>query len=126
MRDGPADKLCYDRCFRSMRLGPLCLSFACILVAANKPEPRRDAVVVTGTFEPLPLEEADRAIRVLDAQSLSLLVNSFTDLLQMDSSVDLRQRAPNGIQADLSIRGGTFGQTLVLLNGVRMNDAQSG
>ena len=87
---------------------------------------RRDSVVVTGTFEPLPLEEADRAVRVFDVRGLYLLANSFTDLLQLDSSVDLRQRAPNGVQADLSIRGGTFGQTLVLLNGLRLNDAQSG
>src|ERR1017187_9317098 len=39
---------------------------------------------------------------------------------------DLRQRAADGVQADLSIRGSSFGQTLVLLNGQRMNDAQSG
>jgi iron complex outermembrane receptor protein len=92
----------------------------------TKPEPRRDVVVVTGSFEPMPLEEADRAVRVLDVRHLYLLANSFTDLLQLDPSLDLRQRAPNGVQADLSIRGGTFGQTLVLLNGLRLNDPQSG
>lgn len=48
------------------------------------------------------------------------------DYLQLDPSVDLRQRAPDGVQADLSIRGSTFGQTLVLLNGLRMKDAQTG
>ena len=89
-------------------------------------EPRKDTVVVTGTYEPLPLEEADRSVRSLDVRGLSLLTNTFPDLLRLDSSVDLRQRAPNALQGDISIRGGTFGQTLVLLDGLRMNDVQSG
>lgn len=53
------------------------------------------------------------------------LFGSFADVLKESSSVDLRQRAPNDIQGDLSIRGGTFAQSLVLLNGIRLNDAQS-
>ena len=52
--------------------------------------------------------------------------NTFADLLKLDSSLDLRQRAPNSIQGDLSIRGGGFGQTLILLDGLRLNDVQSG
>ncbi|MCX6623293.1 MAG: TonB-dependent receptor [Acidobacteria bacterium] len=55
-----------------------------------------------------------------------LLYRGFPDLLALIPSVDLRQRAGAGVQADLSIRGSTFGQTLVLLNGIRINDVQSG
>ena len=33
---------------------------------------------------------------------------------------------PTDLQGDLSIRGGGFGQTLVLLDGLRLNDVQSG
>jgi len=47
------------------------------------------------------------------------------DYLQTDPNIDLQQRAPNGVQADLSILGSTFAETLVLLNGLRMNDAQT-
>jgi len=83
-------------------------------------------VVVTGTFEPLTLEEIDRAIRVLPARSQALVLNSLVDLLRLDPSVDLQERAPGGVQADISIRGSSFGQTLVLLNGQRLNDPQSG
>ena len=88
--------------------------------------PKRDVVIVTGTYDPLPLEEADRPVRAIDVRKLSLLTNSFADLFRLDSSLDLRQRAPNGIQGDLSIRGAGFGQTLVLLDGLRLNDVQSG
>jgi iron complex outermembrane recepter protein len=86
----------------------------------------KESVVVTGTYEAIPLEEADRSVISLPARSQNLVLNSFTDLLKLDPSLDLRQRAPNGIQGDLSVRGSTFGQTLVLVNGQRMNDPQSG
>jgi iron complex outermembrane receptor protein len=86
----------------------------------------QQSVVVTGSWEPVPLEESDRAVLSLPVRSQNLLLNSFVDLLRLDPSLDLRQRAPNGLQGDLSIRGASFGQTLVLLNGRRLNDPQSG
>jgi iron complex outermembrane receptor protein len=82
--------------------------------------------VVTGTFEPLSLDEVDRALRVLPVRENSLVVNSLVDFLRLDPSLDLQARSPDGVQTDLSIRGSSFGQTLVLLNGQRLNDAQSG
>ncbi|MEX2263439.1 MAG: TonB-dependent receptor [Bryobacteraceae bacterium] len=100
------------------------LAIACAY--AQQIEPRRETIVVTGTYEPVPLEEVDRSVLVLPAREQLLLSNTFVDFLRLDPSLDLRQRAPNGVQSDLSIRGGTFGQTLVLLNGRRMNDVQSG
>ena len=72
------------------------------------------------------LEEIDRAIRVLPARSQTLVLNTLTDLLKLDPSLDLEERAPNGVQSDLSIRGAGFGKTLVLLNGLRLNDPESG
>ncbi len=86
----------------------------------------KQSVVVTGAWEPIPLEEADRTVLSLPVRGQTLLFNSIADLLKLDPAIDLRQRAPNNVQGDLSIRGATFGQTLVLLNGRRMNDPQSG
>ena len=40
--------------------------------------------------------------------------------------VDIRQRSIGGTQADISIRGGSFDQVLVLLNGVNITDQQTG
>jgi iron complex outermembrane receptor protein len=90
------------------------------------PPPQHETVVVTGTFEPLSLEEIDRSVTVLPARGNGLVLNTLVDLLRLDPSLDLQERAPDGVQADLSIRGATFGQTLVLLNGQRLNDVQSG
>jgi len=88
---------------------------------------RRDVVVVTGTFEPVPLEEMDRSVRLLDTSAdRRLLGATVIDFLRLEPAVDLRQRGPHNVQTDVSIRGGTFGQTLVLLDGMRLNDVQTG
>lgn len=85
-----------------------------------------DVVVVTGSFEPLPLGEADRSVTQILLQDPALLFGSVTDALALDSSVNVQARGAGGVQADFSIRGGSYGQTLLLLNGIRMNDEQSG
>lgn len=82
-------------------------------------------MVVTGTYSPAPLEDTNRAVDVNEIRHTRTLYGSFFDLLKNDSSIDLRQRGPGDIQGDLSMRGGTFSQTLVLLNGMRLSDTQS-
>lgn len=109
---------------RSLRVAAL-VSLAALPGLAQEPA-RRDSVVVTGSFEPLPLEELDRSVRLFLTARYALISDSFEDFLQLDPSVDLQRRAPGGIQADVSIRGSTFGQTLILVNGLRVNDVQSG
>lgn len=89
--------------------------------------PRAESLIVTGTAQPVPLAEADRDINVLGIpEKQRPLFNSWFDLLELDPALNLQQRAPGALQADLSIRGATFGQTLVLLNGLRINDVQTG
>ncbi|MDR1458600.1 MAG: TonB-dependent receptor [Bacteroidales bacterium] len=53
-------------------------------------------------------------------------VETLQDLLLYVQGVDLRTRGSNGIQADVSLRGGTFDQTMVLLNGINLTDPQTG
>ena len=107
--------------------------FAGLALAQQTPPPLNtkvtadpETVIVTGTFQPIPLEESNRSVVSLNTQQSPLLYNSFVDYLGQDASIDLQQRGPDGVQADLSIRGSTFEQALVLLNGLRINDAQSG
>ena len=107
----------------------IALAAAAPLVCAQQtqPPPQHETVVVTGTAEPTPLDEADRDITVLPLPAKQRpLFDSWFSLLQLDPALDLQQRAPGGFIADLSIRGATFGQTLVLLNGIRLDDAQTG
>ncbi len=97
-----------------------------LLSSCQEPPLKKDIVVVTGTAEPVAIEEADRSVKRQEIRTQSILANTLIDFLNRDSSVDLRQRGAGNIQTDVSIRGATFGQTLVLLNGLRLNDVQSG
>lgn len=72
------------------------------------------------------IDDLDRSLSLMNARGAELVLNTLIDLLRLDPSLDLQERAPDGVQTDLSIRGGSFGQTLVLLNGLRLNDAQTG
>ncbi len=60
------------------------------------------------------------------AEILAAPVESLQDLLGYLAVADLSQRGPNGVQADISIRGGSFDHTMVLLNGIVISDPQTG
>lgn len=99
------------------------IAFSTVCLCAQQ----QDSIIVTGTAQPIPFAEADRdvtSIKIPERQRP--LYDSWFDLLNLDPSLDLEQRAPGGFLADLSIRGATFGQTLVLLNGMRLDDVQTG
>src|SRR5450755_590367 len=114
--------------------GSTCVSMLatlfCLTASAQQPAPppapHTETVVVTGVYDPLELDEVDRSVLVLPVKRDELLSNTWVDFLRLDSSLDLGERAPDGVQSDLSIRGGTFGQTLLMVDGQRVNDAQSG
>ena len=82
-------------------------------------------MVVLGSATPVPLAESQRSVEILPVKGESLAAESPQDFLRKDSSVFLEERGAGGGQADLVLRGGSFEQTLVLLNGFRINDAQT-
>lgn len=53
-------------------------------------------------------------------------VQTLEAALRLAPSVDLRERGSKGTQADIYIRGGSFDQTMVLLNGIDFTDARTG
>lgn len=85
-----------------------------------------DTVEVTTTLEPLPMAESDRSVEVIAPRESPAFADSAVELLRTDSSLNLQARAGEGVQADLSIRGTTFEQSLVLVNGLRVNDPETG
>ena len=82
-------------------------------------------VVVVGTPDPLTEGQSARSTATLEVQPTKLLYNDAQDLLRDDASVDLEERGGAGVQTDVTIRGGSFEQTLVMLNGFRINDAET-
>ena len=53
-------------------------------------------------------------------------VQTLESALRLAPSVDIRERGGKGMQADIFIRGGSFDQTMVLLNGIDFTDARTG
>jgi len=112
------------------RLIPVSLIFAlCPFMAAQGTATtiptRTETMVVLGSAAPVPLAESPRSVVVLPLQGKKLAAETPLDFLRQDSSVFIQQRGGGGAQSDIVLRGGSFEQTLVLLNGFRINDSQT-
>jgi len=85
-----------------------------------------DEIIISENRLELPFSQTARNIQVITAKQIQQLpVRSVNEVLSMIGGVDIRQRGPFGSQADVSIDGGTFEQTLILLNGIKISDAQT-
>jgi vitamin B12 transporter len=83
-------------------------------------------IVVTASRIPTNSLYVSRTIDIIDEEMIKTLgATSVEELLQRESNVDIQPRGIFGVQSDVSIRGALFGQQLILLNSVRMNDAQT-
>jgi len=82
-------------------------------------------VVVLGDVEPVSVSEASRPVVYINMSQHQLAYASVEDYLRTDSSVDIQQRAGAGILSDILVRGASFEQTLVLLNGLRIDSAET-
>lgn len=85
-----------------------------------------ETVIIQGNRLDTPFNETSRDIQVITQKQIQALpAKSLNEVLTFISGVDIRQRGPFGTQTDISIDGGTSEQTLVLINGVKMIDAQT-
>ncbi len=108
------------------------LPFSYFLTSTFTSEAQTDTVQIhevriTSSRVPTLFSETARIIYVIDKKDIEAApVHNLNDLIEYIANVDVRQRGNNGVQADISIRGGNFDQTLILLNGFKMNDVQTG
>ncbi len=84
-------------------------------------------VVISDNRIAYPFSEASRTMEVISKEEIRRKpVQSIPEILAYSPGVDVRQRGPMGVQSDIGIRGGTFEQTLILLNGMKLTDPQTG
>ena len=73
------------------------------------------------------LSSTARPVTVISRSQLSSLsISSVAEVLKQLPGVDVRQRGATGVQSDISLRGCTADQTIVMLNGINITDAQTG
>lgn len=83
-------------------------------------------IVISGNRISTRYSRTTQDVQVLTSTEINRLpVSSVNELLAYIGGVDIRQRGPMGVQADVSIDGGTFEQTLVLVDGIKIINAQT-
>lgn len=86
-----------------------------------------DEIEVGAQRAPVAFSQVARIVSVIGREEIEAApVQSIQELLEYALSVDVRQRGVHGVQADISVRGGSFDQTLILLNGINITDPQTG
>ena len=86
-----------------------------------------DEVVVLSTKIDLPFSKNFRTVKIISSEDIkNSPVTNVSDLLQEITGIDVRRRGVGGVQGDLYIRGGGFDQTLLLVDGMKMDDVQTG
>jgi iron complex outermembrane receptor protein len=115
------------RLARLARLAPLlALPWLAGSAAAQTPVIELDTVRATvGSRASAGVPVTTRAVQVITAEQLATAPGqTLADALAWALGVDLQPRS--AAQADLALRGSSFEQVLVLVDGVRMSDAQTG
>ena len=103
-------------------------------VAASEPEynlgePDKEltGVTVTASKTATPLNEATRLVTVISAREIAQTpARSIQELQNYVAGIDVAQRGAQGVQADVSIRGGSHEQIVILLNGINVSSSKSG
>jgi vitamin B12 transporter len=86
-----------------------------------------DPVTLTASMAPEKVSRTGRNIFVIKGERFhNLPVHSIDELLRYLPGMEVQARGPMGAQSDIVLRGGTFQQVLVILDGVRLNDANTG
>ncbi|MCF2506281.1 TonB-dependent receptor [Dyadobacter sp. CY107] len=86
-----------------------------------------DPVTVTSSLVEKRASQTGRNIAVIKGGYFqNLPVHSIDDLLRYVPGVEIQARGPMGSQSDIVLRGGTFQQVLIILDGLRLNDPNTG
>ncbi len=91
------------------------------------PTQKLQEVIISSNRLEIPLRQNSKTVQILTADQIRQSgVTHVVDLLQQIAGVDIKRRGAGATQADLNIRGGTFDQTLLLIDGIKLDDAQTG
>jgi vitamin B12 transporter len=103
------------------------LILSCAKISAQEKNPYQlDEVVVTASRIPLNYSELTRSVVIIDTNEIKQApVSSLQDLLKYVSGIELKRRGVDGVQGDVSIRGGSSEETLIMIDGVKVSDPQT-
>lgn len=86
-----------------------------------------EEIKITGQINPVIFPAKSRMVNLIRHEEItSAPVQSLHDLLENVANIDITQRGSNGVQADVTMRGGSFDHVMILLNGILISDPQTG
>jgi vitamin B12 transporter len=105
----------------------LCLSSAALAQIAPTPDaaadPGGDAILVTATRSPTTLDKLSSSVTVLDKSAIDRMQDiGVSDMLLRTPGVSLSRNGGYGTTTSLRIRGAESDQTVLVIDGVKMND----
>ncbi len=84
-------------------------------------------IQVSSVANPVRFRKIPRQVGIISQKEIkNVPVNSLGGLLEQAGGLDLRKRGAFGMQADLDLAGGSFDQALIMINGIPVNDPQTG
>ena len=105
----------------------LCCLSSVVLDAQTIPDETLDSIFITSNRIDLPFSKNSKTLQIISSEVIaSSPANNLADLLQFFGGVDIRRRGLGGSQADVYIRGGGFDQVLLLIDGMKVEDPQTG
>ncbi|UMQ42571.1 TonB-dependent receptor [Chryseobacterium sp. Y16C] len=109
------------------KIGSLFLIGSVFFVKAQEKTSDIETIEIQGKFISTPYKSANQNITVITKEEITNSpAKSIDEVLQQVAGMDIRRRGANGVQSDVSFRGSSFEQVLLLINGIRMNDSQTG
>ncbi|MDR6515603.1 TonB-dependent receptor plug domain-containing protein [Chryseobacterium camelliae] len=106
---------------------PVFFLCACLYAEAQEKSADIESIEVQGKMISTPFKNANQNITLITREDIAHSpAQSIDEVLQQIPGMDIRRRGANGVQSDLGFRGSSFEQVLLLLNGIRMNDSQTG
>ncbi|WP_194304270.1 TonB-dependent receptor plug domain-containing protein [Chryseobacterium sp. LAM-KRS1] len=109
------------------KLGAVFFLGAIVMGQAQERASDIETIEVQGKFIATPYKSANQNITIISREEIAnAAAKSIDEILQMVPGMDIRRRGANGVQSDVGFRGSSFEQILILLNGIRMNDSQTG
>ena len=86
-----------------------------------------DSITIKSSRIDLPFKENSRTISIITSETINESpATNLVELLQQEAGIDVRRQGIYGMQSDLYVRGGGFDQTLLLIDGIKVEDPQTG
>jgi vitamin B12 transporter len=101
--------------------------FSGLYVFGQQKELELDPVTMVSSLHAEKISQTGRNIISIPGEQFNKLpVHSVDELLRYVPGIEVQTRGPEGSQSDIVLRGATFEQVLVILDGIRLNDPNTG